>query len=137
MPIALNNYFCKKNLTMKKLLMSITCLIGAAAFTACGPTEAEIAAKAKITADSLATVRMQITADSLVAAEAAAKEMMMAAQKATADSLKMVFTADSLAKAVKGGVKKVVSKPKPVVKPMTKAEEQVKVKEDKVKSKFK
>jgi hypothetical protein len=123
---------------MKKLIISLTCLISVAAFTACGLSEAELAAKAKITADSLATVQAaQMMADSIAAAEAAAAEMKMAAEKATADSLKAVFTADSLAAVAKAAGKKVISKPKPVVKPMTKAQEEVKVKEEKVKSKFK
>lgn len=75
----------------------------AAFIVACGgPSQAEIEAKAKATADSLATVMRQ---DSIKAAEMAAEEAAAAAAAAAAavaDSLK----ADSIAKAAMPAKKK-------------------------------
>ena len=93
---------------MKKLL-TLVIAGGMLAFYACGPSKAEMEAKEKAMQDSIhmadsmtaadAAAKAQAAADSVAAAETAAKAQM------AADSARV---ADSLAAAKKGG-----SKPKP------------------------
>ena len=73
---------------MKKLLTLVS-VIGMFTFMACGPSAAELEAKAKATADSIANVEK-------IAEEAAALELAAVKAKASADS---IIAAEALAAA--------------------------------------
>lgn len=90
---------------MKKLL-TLVIASGMLAFTACGPSKADLEAKEKRTQDSIrmadSLAAAEAAAAAALAAEEAAKAAAMAAEQAKADSTRV---ADSLA-ATKGGAKK-------------------------------
>jgi hypothetical protein len=83
------------------MLKKFALLAGMAAMiVACGPSQAEIEAKAKATADSLAAV---MRADSIKAAEEAAAQAAAAAAQAAADSAAAAAkAAEEAAAAAKG-----------------------------------
>lgn len=81
---------------MKKLLF-IPTILGFAMITSCGPSPAEIEARNKAVADSIATVEAEhqkAVEDSIATAMAAEQ-----AAQAMADSLRQVEVADSMAAA--------------------------------------
>ncbi|HKC67352.1 MAG TPA: hypothetical protein VKG26_03930 [Bacteroidia bacterium] len=89
---------------MKKSISIVAvAVLATSMFVACGPSKAELEAKAKAAEDSAKQVAQ---ADSIAKAEEAAK--MAAAEAQKADSLAQVAKADSIAKAeeaAKGGKK--------------------------------
>ncbi|MES2133390.1 MAG: hypothetical protein V4506_13665 [Bacteroidota bacterium] len=93
------NLIIKLNKKMKKLFTLVS-IIGMTAFVACGPSAAEIEAKAKKTADSIAAVEAAAVAEAEAAAKVAAAEAEAMKAKASADS---IAAAAEAAKPVKGG----------------------------------
>lgn len=89
---------------MKKLFTLVS-IIGMTAFVACGPSAAELEAKAKKTADSIAAVEAAAAAEAEAAAKAAAEEAEAAKAKMTADSIAAATAAEATKPAVKGGTK--------------------------------
>ena len=74
----------KKNKKMKKIITLVS-VIGMFTFVSCGPSAAEIEAKAKQTADSVASATAAAEAE--LAAKAAEAEIAVLKEKAIADSI--------------------------------------------------